>query len=98
MLRTFLMVLVVACVLLSAGPVGAVTIRNTTTNTDLFIDDYEGVTATNGPADKDPVATLGMWVIREPGDENIQVLANPVPPQAAQGKHFLELADAPGRP
>jgi len=95
-LRTFFVTVAVAFILLSAGPVGAMTIRNTTTNTDLFIDDYEGVPSAGGPADDDPVAALGTWVITEPGDDNVQVLADPAAPQAAQGKKFLKTADAPG--
>jgi hypothetical protein len=60
------------------------------------MDDYEGVASTGDSADDDPVARQGAWLITEPTDKHVQVLADPATPRAAQGKHFLKTADAPG--
>ena len=80
-----LMAMLAVLALLTAG-VQAVTVTNTTTSTQIFYDNFEGVTPTGG--DDDPVAVTGSWTISEPNvNTDIQVISS----GAHEGSNCLEI-------
>ncbi len=72
----------------------AVLVHNVTTDTQLFYDDFEGVTPTGG--DDDPVAVTGTWYISEPSvNTDVQVVTGSSP-AANQGDNCLSVTRANG--